>query len=88
MRVVPGRLDVLQYAPFRSGAVRIEKYDLKRSRVFVDLKLSVVAIDSADRKLQFSTALISGGRRLAYMILLAAISTHEPGPLPDDELLG
>lgn len=88
VRVVPGRLDVLHFSPFGSRAVRIQKYDLKRSRVFVDLKLSVVAIDGADRTLEFSTAFIPRGRRLAYMILLAAISTHEPGPLPDDELLG
>lgn len=88
VRIVPGRVDVLHYAPLRWRAVRTERYNLKRARVFVDLKLSVVVIDDRERKLEFSTAFIPRGRRLAYMILLAAISTHEPGPLPDDELLG
>jgi hypothetical protein len=87
-RIVPGRLDVLWYGPFRSKPLRVDRYDLRSSKVLVDLRQKAVVIGEDNNETDFCFALVRGGRRLAYMLLLAAISTHEPGPLPDDEMLG
>jgi hypothetical protein len=37
---------------------------------------------------EFAFGLMPDGSRLAYYVLLAAISSHEPGPVPRDELIG
>lgn len=87
-RVVPGRLDVLWYSALSHKPIRVQRHDLKAPKVLVDLRRAAIFIGDGKDAPEYAYALVRGGKRLAYMVLLAALSTNEPGPLPDDELLG
>ena len=88
IRIVPGRFEILQYPVFGRAHPYRRAIDLRSARVLVNLRRAYVRIQAgrqAGGSFEFSTALIPGERRLAYMLLLASISTHQPGPLPDDD---
>lgn len=87
-RVVPGRIDVMKSGLFDRKLVKSETYDLRRSAVLVDLNQHCVflAADGATREIGFGYVL--GKPAFAHAVLLAAVSTHEPAPLPDDALIG
>jgi hypothetical protein len=87
LRIVPGRLDVMHLSNF-GGEARIERWDLRRARILIDMSKGVVFIDERDRHGEVCLFDVSRPRRLVYCLLLGAISTHEPPPLPDDELVG
>ena len=87
-RIVPGRLEVMRFSNLRGRPVAIERFDLRGAKIIVDLRRSVIFIDGEDRRADFAFLLMRGRTRFAYYVLLAALSSHEPPPLPDDALLG
>ena len=87
-RVVPGRLDVMRFSNLRGKPVSIERFDLRTAKLLVDTRRWVVFIDDEERQIELPIALMRDRRRFAHALLLAALSTHEPAPLPDDALLG
>lgn len=87
-RVVPGRLDVLRYSALRTQPLRVDHYNLSTASVLIDLRRWLLFVDRDDQSAEFSFMLVPGRRRFAHTILRAAISTHQPAPLPDGELLG
>jgi len=89
-RIVPGRLDVLRWRPFRRRAEVLASWDLCVARILVDLRKAVVILDgpNCETPCVFNIGLVRGRARLAHALFLGAISTHWPPPLPDDELLG
>ncbi|MFH1749058.1 MAG: hypothetical protein ABIG44_18660, partial [Planctomycetota bacterium] len=87
IRIVPGQLEVLQYSVFGRKHTRSVIIKLRNARVLINLQSGYVHIEppeSDSQPFRFSTALIPGKGRLAYVILLAALSTHQPGPLTDN----
>ena len=87
-RVVPGRIDILSTGFLgRQSPPRLERYDLKTSRVWLDTNGGFVIIDDGTRAIGFNYT-TAGGRNFARTILLAAVSTATPPELPDDELTG
>jgi hypothetical protein len=88
VRFVPGRLDVIHYRVLGGGVRRTEHYDLRTTPVVVDLRSWEIFIKDTERPVAFSCWLIIGWRRVVRALLLAALSTHEPGPVPDDRLTG
>ena len=87
-RVVPGRLDVLHYSAFRHRPLRTLFHDLKSAPVLVDLRRSLIFIGEGRKIAEYSFLLVPAGARLAYQVLVAAISTYKPGPLPEDDMVG
>jgi hypothetical protein len=87
-RVVPGRLDVMRFGSLRGRPVSIERFDLHTAKLLVDMRRWVVFIDDEERQIELPIALMRDRRRFAHAVLLAALSTYEPAPLPDDALLG
>ena len=87
-RLVPGRLDVMRFSNLRGRPVSIERFDLRQAELLVDMRRWVVFIDDEVRQIELPIALMRDRRRFAHALLLAALSTHEPAPLPDDALLG
>lgn len=88
-RIVPGRLDVMQYFALSRSKPSISKFDLRSSRVLVDLNRDVILIEPSDgpvRILRVGSVVDRIG--LARAIFEAARSTHPAPPLPDDALLG
>lgn len=90
LRIVPGRVDVMEFGVFLRGRARVTKYDLRTAKVVVDLRQLAVFIDDEEKNVraELAIAFVRDRYRLAYYVLLAALSTHEPGPLPDDALVG
>lgn len=87
-RVVPGRLDVMRFSNLHGRPIAIERFDLRQAKITVDLRRSIIFVDDGCRKADFTFMLMRGRTRFAYYVLLAALSTHKPPPLPDDALLG
>ena len=87
LRIVPGRLDILRYRFLGSKAHSTESFDLTSARVIVDANNEVVGVTEGDRHVNITYETIWHKRFVPYYILLAAISTYTPGPLPADELL-
>jgi hypothetical protein len=87
LRIVPGRLDIMHLSNFR-GPSRVEHYDLRQSKILIDLTKSLLFIDDGDRHLEMLMYSVPDRVGLAYHVLLGALSTHQPPSLPDDELVG
>lgn len=87
LRVVPGRLDVMTSWALSTQVSLVRSYDLSRAQVVVDLTSQVIALTGHNCETQISIALVPRRKRLAYMVLLGALSTHEPGPVTMDRLL-
>jgi hypothetical protein len=88
-RIVPGGLDVLRFNNILNRPVEAEHHDLRKARVLVDLRRGVVFIDHEDgHSVELPIRWMRGQERFAYYLFLAAMSSHQPPPLPDDRLLG
>lgn len=48
VRIVPGRLDVIRFSVFRRRPASVASFDLRRSRVLVDVKRAVVSVEPPD----------------------------------------
>lgn len=83
-RVSPGRLELLQFSNLFGRRCERTVFDLRSGRVIIDLKQGVIYI--GDREALFRW--MPGRNRLAYYVLLAAISTHVAPELPEDQLVG
>lgn len=65
----------------------VKRYEVRGAWVMVDLRRAFAAIRERG-DVDLSLVLMPDKRRFAYTLFLAAVSTHEPGPLPEDELVG
>ena len=90
-RIVPGRLDVMRFNNLLNRPVSVERYNLRTAKLLIDLRRGVIFVDESDgRTGEFPIVWMrrSTRERLAYHLLLAAISSYEAPMLPDDRLLG
>ena len=92
LRLVPGRLDTLGYGPFSKKPIFLDRYDLRGAKIMADLRRSFVSIvpqnSPPGRPLEFGISLMSERRKFVFILFLAAMSTFEPGPVPEDDLVG
>jgi len=88
LRVVPGRVDVMRFSPFRTRNSVVARHDLRQAHLIIDLQNYVVFVDTERGTHELAIAFVRDSTRLAYHLLLAAMSSHPPPPLPDDALLG
>jgi len=89
LRVVPGRLDVMECGWLGRQIIAVRRIDLRDKAIAIDLNTQVLLIDADSPK---STKIACGAIwdrwAFAHAVLMAAVSTHTPAPLPDDQLLG
>lgn len=88
VRVMPGRVEVLTDRSSPAGAIDSDSYDLTTARITIDTFTSQVRIEDGNRSLDIAYGVVWRGRQLASAVLLGAISTYKPGPVPDDRLTG
>jgi len=86
LRVYPGRLELVQYSVFRPMQVYRESMPLRGARIRVNLWEHYFRVEHPEvtvhsKPWEFLTALVPRRRELAYYVLLAALSTHGPGPV-------
>lgn len=93
LRLSPGRLDVIQWRPFRPGHTTCSSYDLKRCRIIVVIGLHAARIeDPTDAskpvlciRWAFNTV---DSHDWPTMLLRAARTKYETPALPPDHLVG
>jgi len=87
LRIVPGRMEVLQYSVFgRRRSYRVV-IPLRETKVLVNMWKHYVRVEGPgveNGKWILGTQLVPRRRELAYYVLLAALSTHKPGPIDDE----
>ncbi len=94
IRVVPGRIDVLQYTALTRRAVRTRSHDLRSARVLVDLNVRTITVHAApDRPWEAATVRfwfgwMPRGFEFAHAVLEGAVCTAPSPPVPERELLG
>lgn len=89
LRLVPGRLDVLQGGLFRDRMWLVESRDLRRSKISVRFDKTAIEIESSDKTaLTIRFGGVNSPLQFVHDLLEAAVSTHPAPALPDDALLG
>ena len=88
LRVVPGRLDILRYNTLGRTVSEIVKHDLRTSAVLVDLNQRCVFLAKDGITTEIGFGAVRDPYEFAHAVLTAAVSTHQPAPLPDDALIG
>lgn len=86
IRIVPGRMDIMEFFAWSAKARVVRSYDLRESRIVLELKSMRVFIGGTEDKV-LSIALVPRRMRVAYMLLLAALSSHTAAPLPANRLV-
>ncbi len=88
-RIVPGRMDVMQFSVVSGKATLLRRFDLGDAEVEVSFKDQKVFLRSAkDGSEAIAMSSLTEPYRFARAILHAAICTSPAPPLPDDQLLG
>lgn len=87
-RLVPGRFDVLRYNTLGRNVSEVIKHDLRTSAVLVDLNQCCVFLSRDGIISEIGFGAVRNPHAFAHALLLAAVSSHTPAPLPDDALVG
>jgi hypothetical protein len=89
-RVVPGRLDVLEFSLHGARLEQVSKLDLRHDRVAANAATGYVIVrrESGEHVLVNYAGLPRRRAEFAKAVAEAAISPHPTPPLPDDELTG
>lgn len=89
-RVVPGRIDVLEFSVLGARLERVCKLDLRHDRVAANAATGYVIVrrESGEHVLVNYAGLPPRRAEFAKAVAEAAISPHPTPPLPDDELTG
>ncbi len=88
LRVVPGRIDVMECALLGRRIIQVRRIDLRTRAVTMDVGRQMLHIDTVQKFELIPFAAIWDRWGFAHAVLSAAICTHTPPPLPDDELVG
>lgn len=87
-RIVPGRLDIMWFAPLANrGGVRT-RLDLRKAKITANFARRVIELDAGGVIEVIPLFGISEPYRFVEAVFQAAISTFPAPPLPDDALLG
>lgn len=88
LRLLPGRLDVMQFSALRRRIISIDRIPLTSAGILVNLRERYAVIDTGVARHEIALSFMRDYKRFAYYLFLAAISSYRPPTLPDDELLG
>ncbi|MCB9852105.1 MAG: hypothetical protein H6819_03345 [Phycisphaerales bacterium] len=89
-RIVPGRIDIMKFRPFRTKGRIIDQINVRNARVDVEFNKQQAYIRTTDDPPRQVLLSLANGEPHAFAeaILKAAICSSPAPPLPDDELLG
>ena len=86
-RIVPGRMDAMRYSFLSDRPVSVKKTALRDVRIIYDHSKYTLHLHTAEWT-DYWIMLVPRRRQFIHALFLAAASTHQPPPLPDDALLG
>jgi len=89
-RIVPGRMDIMKFGPFRTRGRILNRINLRGATVSAKFTRQTIAITTADNPPEEHSLTMAtrSPHAMTRAILRAAICTSPTPPLPDDELLG
>ena len=87
-RVVPGRIDIMRYSFLSDRPVGVTKTPLRDARIIYDHSNKMLHLHTDGEWKDYWIMLVPRRRQFIRALFLAAASTHQPPPLPDDALLG
>ncbi|MFN0135617.1 MAG: hypothetical protein ACKVS9_05795 [Phycisphaerae bacterium] len=76
LRITPGCAEVMEYGPFRSRPKAISKLDIGTKPIIVDLRRRTLFVDPDGARMDISFEWTRDPARVAFFLLLGAISTH------------
>jgi hypothetical protein len=88
LRVVPGRIDVMECGWLGKQILSVKRIDLRTKPIIVDLNRQLVQVGEAADAPKIAFGAVWDNWGFAHAVLEAAVSTHTPPPLPDDALIG
>ena len=88
LRVVPGRIDIMECALLGRRIIRVRRIDLRSRAVTIDAGAQLLHVDAVPKFELIPFAAIWDRWAFAHAALMAAVSSHTPPPLPDDALVG
>lgn len=88
LRVLPGRLEVIHHTAWSRRPYAVERFDLRKPVITVDLHRCFVRIDVGPKPFEFGILFMRERRRFIHLLFLAAMSSYDPPPMPDDRLTG
>lgn len=87
-RVLPGRLDLMDYRPLARRGRLVRSVHLRSAKLLIDMRFWTVRIETDGSSEEFLFRFMPDRRRFAHMLLLAAVSTAPAPELPDGDLIG
>lgn len=87
-RITPGRLDIMRFSPIANRSRILERWNLRTAKIKVAFELPTVALRDDGRETMIRLRGISEPFKFVEALLLGAVSTYTPPPLPDDQLIG
>jgi hypothetical protein len=88
IRLVPGRMDVLQCGFLGRAILSKRSIELRGRKVVVDLSTRVVTVGTGGETPPIGYAAMWDGPEFVNAVLQACVSTHTPPALPEDALVG
>lgn len=87
-RIVPGRLDIMQFSLLQKRALLIRRIDLTMARIRVEFAKQTIEIQSPrDGRLRLRLFNVSEPLEFVRGLFQGALCTHPAPPLSDDQLL-
>lgn len=88
IRVVPGRIEVLEFGWLGRRVKHVDRVNLRNQRVLVDTFVSAVMIGRGPTAITLPFVTVRDRKGFVHAVLMGAISTAEPPVLPEDALAG
>ncbi len=88
LRVLPGRIDIMECGFLGLRIISVRRISLRSDVVTVDVSRHVIQVGAGKKARQIAFGAIVDRWAFAHAVLMAAVSTHTPPPLPDDALAG
>lgn len=88
IRIVPGRIEVLEFGWLGRRVKHVDRVSLRDQRVLVDTFVSAVMIGRGQTAVTLPFVTVRDRRGFVHAVLMGALSTTEPPVLPEDALTG
>jgi hypothetical protein len=86
-RIMPGRLDIMRFAPLTNRVRKMETVNLRSAKIRVVLERATIVIRNHDNEHTIILRGLTEPFRFIDALLMGAVSTHRPAAVPDDRLM-
>lgn len=88
IRIVPGRIEILEFSWLGRRVKHVDRVSLRNQRVLVDTFVSAVMIGRGPAAITLPFVTVRDRKGFVHAVLMGALSTANPPRLPEDALAG